>query len=68
MKDKLITIKEAAKILGVSCDTLRRWDKAGKLKAKRHPMNNYRIYSAQIIGKLKNKLILDVKEAINCDN
>jgi len=40
-----IPIKEAARILGVSTKTLRSWDKAGKLKAKRHPLNNYRLYS-----------------------
>lgn len=43
-KKEFITIKEAAEILSVSRDTLRRWDKAGKLKTKRHPMNNFRIY------------------------
>jgi DNA-binding transcriptional MerR regulator len=25
--------------------TLRRWDNGKKLKAKRHPMNNYRLYN-----------------------
>ncbi len=39
-----ITIKQAASILGVSPLTLRNWDKNGKLKAHRHPMNNYRVY------------------------
>lgn len=35
-KDKnLLTINEAAKFLGVSIDTLRRWDSKGKLKAVR---------------------------------
>lgn len=57
MKNKLVTIKEAAKILDVSCDTLRRWDKAGKLKAKRHPINNYRVYSVKVVEKLKKKII-----------
>lgn len=33
--DNLLTIKEAAKLLGVSIDTLRRWDSSGKLKATR---------------------------------
>lgn len=56
MGKKLLTIREAAKILGVSPDTLRRWDKAGKFKATRHPMNNYRMYSIQTIKTLKNKL------------
>jgi excisionase family DNA binding protein len=45
MANLYITIKQAAKILGVSPLTLRNWDKNGKLKAHRHPMNNYRVYS-----------------------
>jgi excisionase family DNA binding protein len=43
MKEYL-TIAEAAEYIGVSPMTLRRWDKAGKLHAKRHPMNRYRLY------------------------
>lgn len=39
-----ITIKEAAELLGVDKTTLRRWDKAGKLKPFRHPINSYRLY------------------------
>ncbi len=39
-----ITIKEAAELLGVDKTTLRRWDKAGKLKPYRHPINSYRLY------------------------
>lgn len=39
-KKEFITIKKAAEILSVSRDTLRRWDKAGKLKTKRHPTKN----------------------------
>lgn len=42
-----ITIKQASKILGVSPLTLRNWDKNGKLKALRHPMNNYRVYKME---------------------
>ena len=40
---EVLTIKAAAEVLGVSEQTLRRWDKAGKLRAKRHPMNGYRL-------------------------
>lgn len=47
MKKDYLTIKEAAKTLGVSPMTLRRWDRKGKLKATRHPFNNYRIYNFQ---------------------
>lgn len=32
---KLLTIRQAAEILNVHVETLRRWDKAGKLKATR---------------------------------
>jgi len=39
-----ITIKEASEVLGVDKTTLRRWDKAGKLKPYRHPLNKYRLY------------------------
>ena len=39
-----LNISQAAKILGVSTGTLRRWDKAGKFPSQRHPINNYRIY------------------------
>ncbi len=40
------TISQAAELLGVSKETLRRWDKTGRFKSQRHPINNYRIYSA----------------------
>ena len=33
--NKLLTISEAAKALGVSAQTLRRWDREGKLKSER---------------------------------
>lgn len=46
---KYITIKDAAHILGMSKLTLRNWDKSGKLKAYRHPFNNYRVYKLQDI-------------------
>ena len=39
-----LTTNEAARLIGVSPKTLRRWDNAGKLKAVRHPINRYRLY------------------------
>lgn len=50
--NKYITIKDAATILGVSKITLRNWDKSGKLKALRHPFNNYRVYKIEEIEKV----------------
>lgn len=52
MERKLISIKDAAKMLGVSTLTLRNWDKNGKLQALRHPMNNYRVYKTEDINNL----------------
>ena len=42
-----LSISEAAEFLGVTPMTLRRWDKAGKLMARRHPLNGYRLYKKQ---------------------
>ena len=49
---KFITVKETAKMLGVTPLTLRNWDKSGKLEAGRHPFNNYRVYQRHDIEKL----------------
>ncbi len=46
LKD-LLTINEAAELVGVDKMTLRRWDNAGKLKAYRNPMNKYRLYKRE---------------------
>ena len=47
-----IKVKEAAGILGVSVMTLHRWDAKGKLKPRRHPFNNYRLYKRETLKKL----------------
>ncbi len=39
-----LTVGTAASYLGVCKDTLRRWDAAGKLKARRHPVTGFRLY------------------------
>jgi DNA-binding transcriptional MerR regulator len=49
---KLITIKQAANILGVTTLTLRNWDNSGKFTASRHPINNYRVYKISDIEDL----------------
>ncbi len=40
-----LTVGEAASTLGVSRSTLRNWDKKGRLKPYRHPLNGYRLYN-----------------------
>ena len=44
MKDELLTIKDAAKLLGVSTKTLRRWESSGHLIPQR-TIGNQRRYS-----------------------
>lgn len=41
---KYLSIKQAASVLGVTTLTLRNWDRAGKLRPYRNPINNYRYY------------------------
>jgi len=41
------SLAEASEILGKSKETLRRWDREGKLTAVREPMSNYRIYKKE---------------------
>lgn len=48
------SLAEVADLLSISKETLRRWDKAGKLKPIRHPMNDYRVYPADSLRKFEN--------------
>ena len=54
---EIITISEAAEILGVSIDTLRRWDKSGKLKPVKTSGAGYRLYSQSQIELFLNDLL-----------
>lgn len=44
MSPEYYSIAQVADILGVSKETLRRWDANGMLVPQRHPDNNYRVY------------------------
>ena len=43
-----LTLGEAAKAIGVSADTLRRWDRAGKLLTVRDANNRRRVPAAEV--------------------
>ncbi len=43
----MYSVAQVADMLGVSKETLRRWDNSGKLPSIRNPMNNYRFYSKE---------------------
>lgn len=52
LAEAFVTVKEAAALLGVSAATLRNWDRQGKLSARRHPVNKYRMYARHEIDAL----------------
>ena len=64
--NEFLLISEAAEYLGVSPNTLRNWENAGKIEAHRHPVNGYRLFkksemdellvSAQRTSKEKNRV------------
>lgn len=56
MDRKYLTIKDAAKMVGVTPLTLRNWDKKGLLTAYRNPMNNYRVYRSDQIEVLLRRI------------
>lgn len=55
--EDLITIRAAADLLGVSLPTLRRWDESGKFPARRHPINDYRMYLRDDVMKLRKTIV-----------
>ena len=52
------TIAQVADILGVSKETLRRWDKNGTLIPERQSDNNYRVYSRKQLEQFESAQLL----------
>ena len=52
MPKELYTASEAAATLGISLDTLRRWDKAGRIRVARDPRNR-RVVAASEVDRLR---------------
>jgi molybdopterin-binding protein len=47
-RDEGLLISEAARAIGVSQDTLRRWDRAGKLRTRRDTANRRRVPRSEV--------------------
>lgn len=60
------SLSEAAEVLGKSKETLRRWDRDGKLDAVREPVSNYRVYRKEDINSLIEPLLTEIDS--NIDN
>jgi molybdopterin-binding protein len=52
MPKQIYTASEAAAVLGISLDTLRRWDKAGRVRVERDASNR-RVVAASEIDRLR---------------
>lgn len=50
--NEYLTLAEASELIGKSKETLRRWDKEGKLSAVREPISNYRLYKKDEVQSL----------------
>ena len=61
-KMKYYTIHEMTEILGVTAQTLRNWDKSGKLKPHHTSPNGYRYYSEDDLNQLLNKACKKTRE------
>ena len=59
---KYVTLSEAAEIVGKSKETLRRWDREGKLSAVREPISNFRLYNKEqlnLFSEFNDELIIE---------
>jgi DNA-binding transcriptional MerR regulator len=48
--------RRPGQIVGVAEAALRRWDALGKFKARRHPMNNHRVYVQKDVIRLRDRI------------
>ncbi len=56
--NEYLKITEAAHYLGVSANTLRNWEKEGKISTKRHPLSGYRLYDKEMLDLLLERVII----------
>ncbi len=47
IREMYVRVQEAAEILGVVPNTVRKWGAAGKIPEYRHPANGYRLYKRE---------------------
>ena len=62
-----VLITEAAEFLGVTTNTLKNWQQAGKIKTYLNPINNWRLYKKKDLEDILNS-IKPVEHVNVCDN
>jgi DNA (cytosine-5)-methyltransferase 1 len=60
--NEYLTLFEVSELIGKSKETLRRWDREGKLTAVREPISNYRVYKRKQIETLFADFLNDIVE------
>lgn len=55
-KEGFVKVKEAARMLGVSPNTVRAWGADGKIPEYRHPVNRYRLYKRDELEQILEEL------------
>ncbi len=64
--NEYLTLSEASEFIGKSKETLRRWDREGKLSAVREPMSNYRVYKREEVERLFGDFFSrDIKDVVS---
>ncbi|TWU46838.1 MerR family transcriptional regulator [Rubripirellula reticaptiva] len=53
----MLRVGEAADFLGVCKETLRNWDRSGKLVPKRNPVTGYRYYKQEDLERFFKKVV-----------
>jgi len=53
-----LKVKDAAKFLGVTPNTLRNWEKEKKISVYRNPQNSYRLYKKEDLEQLLSSIKL----------
>jgi excisionase family DNA binding protein len=56
MKELYVKVHEAAEILGVAPNTVRKWGAEGKIPEHRHPINGYRLYKREDLNQVLHDL------------
>jgi DNA (cytosine-5)-methyltransferase 1 len=62
-KEGFVKVKEAARMLGVSPNTVRAWGADGKIPEYRHPVNRYRLYKRDELE----QILEDLEESVSQD-
>lgn len=66
--EELLTVKQAAEILGVAPNTVRAWGAAGKIREHRHPINGYRLYAQADLDRVLRDIDRSISRPVSVDD